>query len=137
MEKVFHFIVVPCCPMSKKTPSWVFCCVDRAGYFWGSWVFLGRMEKIFHLIVVPCCPISQSISPSWAFRGIDKAWYFWPAGYFGVGWRKVAMLSTLFHSFPFVHCAGLKTLPQVPIIIHAIAENGTRRLNNVITIHDQ
>ena len=45
MEKKFHFIVVPCCPMSqkprdvdKKTPSWVFCCVDRAGYFWGSWV---------------------------------------------------------------------------------------------------
>ena len=46
MEIVFHFIVVPCRPMSqkprdvdKKTPSWVFCCVDRAGYFWGSWVF--------------------------------------------------------------------------------------------------
>ena len=46
MEIVFYFIVVPCCPMSqkprdvdKKTPSWVFCCVDRAGYFWGSWVF--------------------------------------------------------------------------------------------------
>ena len=45
-KKIFHFIVVPCCPMSqkprdvdKKTPSWVFCCVDRAGYFWGSWVF--------------------------------------------------------------------------------------------------
>ena len=48
MEIVFHFIVVPCCPMSqkprdvdKKTPSWVFCCVDRAGYFLGQLGILG------------------------------------------------------------------------------------------------
>ena len=58
------------------------------------------MEKVFHLIVVPCCPMSQSqrISPSWAFRGIDKAGYFGPAGYFGVGWRKLALFV---HSIPF------------------------------------
>ena len=38
LEKVFHFIVVPCChvpkprDVDKKTPKWVFCGIDRAGY---------------------------------------------------------------------------------------------------------
>ena len=38
LEKVFHFIVVPCChvpkprDVDKKTPQWVFCGIDRAGY---------------------------------------------------------------------------------------------------------
>ena len=93
------------------------------------------MEKVFHLIVVPCCPMSQSqrISPSWAFRGIDKAGYFGPAGYFGVGWRKLALFV---HSIPFLRFSGLGTLPQVPIAIHAIAGNGTRRLSNATTTHD-
>jgi len=30
----------------------------------------------------------------------------------------------------------LGTLPQVPIAIHAIAGNGTRRLSNATTTHD-
>ena len=135
---VFHFIVVPCCPKSQKPRD-----VDKrlqAEYFVASTelgIFgaaEGRMEKNFHLIVVPCCPIfqSQSISPSWAFRGIDKA----GLGILGLDGERWFCLSTLFHSFPFLHCAGLETLPQVPIVIHAIAGNGMRRLNNVITTHD-
>ena len=37
LEKVFHFIVVPCChvpkprDVDKKTPNWLFCGIDRAG----------------------------------------------------------------------------------------------------------
>ena len=96
------------------------------------------MEKVFHLIVVPGCPMSQSqrISPSWAFRGIDKAGYFGPAGYFGVGWRKLALFV---HSIPFssiLTFLWFGNTPQVPIAIHAIAGNGTRRLSNATTTHD-
>ena len=45
LEKVVYFIVVPCChvpkprDVDKKTPNWVFCGVDRAGYFGATGYF--------------------------------------------------------------------------------------------------
>ena len=45
LEKVFHFIVVPCChvpkprDVDKKTPNWVFCGIGRAGYFGATGYF--------------------------------------------------------------------------------------------------
>ena len=45
LEKVFHFIVVPCChvpkprDVDKKIPNWVFCGIDRAGYFGATGYF--------------------------------------------------------------------------------------------------
>ena len=44
MEKN-NFIVVPCChvpkprDVDKKTPNWVFCGIDRAGYFGATGYF--------------------------------------------------------------------------------------------------
>ena len=96
MEKVFHFSGPMLSGMSNlKTPSWVFCCIDRARYFWGSWVFFW---VVFHFIVVPCCPMSQKPrdvdkkTPNWVFCGIDRDGYFGATGYFGVGWRKFSIL---------------------------------------------
>ena len=44
-RKFFHFIVVPCYhvpkprDVDKKTPNWVFCGIDRAGYFGATGYF--------------------------------------------------------------------------------------------------
>jgi len=45
MEKVVYFIVVPCYhvpkprDVDKKTPNWVFCGIDRDGYFGATGYF--------------------------------------------------------------------------------------------------
>ena len=56
MEIVFHFIVVPCCPMSqkprdvdKKIPSWVFCGIDKNWYF-GTVAYFGASWKKFSIL---------------------------------------------------------------------------------------
>ena len=83
MEKGFHFIVVPCCPMSQSqriSPSWAFRGIDKAGYFGAAGYFFGRMEKIFHFIVVPCCPMSHVPKPNdfskLGILGYQQSWVF-------------------------------------------------------------
>ena len=56
MEIVFHFIVVPCCPMSqkprdvdKKIPSLVFCGIDKNWYF-GTVAYFGASWRKFSIL---------------------------------------------------------------------------------------
>ena len=56
MEIVFHFIVVPCCPMSqkprdvdKKIPSLVFCGIDKTWYF-GTVAYFGASWRKFSIL---------------------------------------------------------------------------------------
>ena len=99
MEKVFYFIAVSC-PKAKacrqKTPSWVFCCIDRARYFWGSWVFFW---VVFHFIVVPCCPMSpkakgcrQKDSKLGILLCRQSLVFLGAAGYCRVGWKIFSIL---------------------------------------------
>ena len=94
MEKVFHFSGPMLSGMSNlKTPSWVFCCIDRARYFWGSWVFFW---VVFHFIVVPCCPMSQKPRDQFYLAS------FYPLPILSTVFPRVSIFQAFYSNFPLL-----------------------------------
>ena len=99
--KVFHFIVVPCChvpkprDVDKKTPDWVFCGIDRAGYSGESCLFYsGPMLS---------CPEAKGCRQKDSKLGVlwyRQSWVFWGHWVF---WGR---MEKVFHFIVVPCCQG-------------------------------